>query len=537
MARALIRGVFEMGLSLGLGGIDWAELGDFAAAHLNLVVEAIAIATTIGVPLGILATRSRWLERSVVGVANILQTVPSLALLGVLLALFRGTIGKPPALAALVIYALLPIIKNTVLGLRGIDRGVAEAALGLGMTARQRLLLVELPLAVPIILGGVRVAAVAAVGMATIAAAIGAKGLGSYIFRGVQLNSTHLILLGSIPAALLALACDAALGEAESALSPARPRRSKLRGWLAGGAIVILLGAAAWGGREDFRGWRGGERPIVIGGKDDPESNVLAHLLADLVEDRTGLKVDRRLNLGGTMVCYQALKSGGIDAYPEYTGTALTTILHEPPMSDPLAVLRRIREVAGTRDGVACLDPLGFENTFAILVRKDQAELLGLHTISDLLAHQGTLKPGFGPEFMNRPDGYPGLVVAYGLKFAHAPREMDRNLLYQAVAAGTLDVAAGDSTDGRIEALGLTVLKDDRRYFPPYEAVPLANAASLGRHPELRDALDALAGMLDAPTMRRLNREVEAGRKDPAVVAREYLRGAGLLKREAAPKR
>ena len=520
-----------MGGRLGLGGIDWVELGDYAAAHLNLVVEAILIATALGVPLGILATRSRWLERAVVGVANVLQTVPSLALLGFLLALFQGTIGKPPALAALVVYALLPIIKNTVLGLRGIDRGVAEAALGLGMTTRQRLVLVELPLAVPIILGGVRVAAVAAVGMATIAAAIGAKGLGSYIFRGVQLNSTHLILLGSIPAALLALACDAALGEAENALTPGRPRRSGLRGALAGAAIVALLGAAAWGGREDFRGWSG-ERPIVIGGKDDPESNILAHLLADLVEDRTGLKVDRRVNLGGTMVCYQALKAGGIDAYPEYTGTALTTILHEPPMSDPAAVIRRVREVAASRDGVDCLDPLGFENTFAILVRRDQAERLGLRKISDLLAHQGTLRPGFGPEFMNRPDGYPGLVKAYGLEFTNTPREMDRNLLYQAVAAGTLDVAAGDSTDGRIEALGLVVLEDDRRYFPPYEAVPLAGAESLKRHPALRVALNALAGKVDAPTMRRLNREVEADRREPAAVAREFLRGAGMLKQQ-----
>src|SRR5947208_2967548 len=224
----------------------WA-LAAATAAHLDLVIEALALAVLLGVPLGILATRSRTAERIVVGLANVLQTIPSLALLGFLLTLFHGRIGKPPARAALVIYALLPIIKNTILGLRSIDRGVAEAALGLGMTAWQRLRIVELPLAVPIVLGGVRVATVASVGMATIAAAIGAQGLGSYIFRGVSLADTRLILLGSVPAALLALACDAALGEIERALDPARPRHSRPRAAAATLAILALLALAAWG--------------------------------------------------------------------------------------------------------------------------------------------------------------------------------------------------------------------------------------------------------------------------------------------------
>ena len=207
------------------------------AAHLDLVLEALLIAVVVGVPLGILAVRSRGTERVVLGLANILQTVPSLALLGFLLIVFRGSIGKPPALAALVIYSLLPIIKNTILGLRGIDPGVVEAAVGMGMTAWQRLVLVELPLAVPIILGGVRVATVSAIGMATIAAAIGAKGLGGYIFRGVSLSDTRLLLLCSVPAALLALACDAALGEIERALDPTRSRPSKVRTTVASLAI------------------------------------------------------------------------------------------------------------------------------------------------------------------------------------------------------------------------------------------------------------------------------------------------------------
>jgi osmoprotectant transport system permease protein len=517
-----VRGLIELAKTERWG------LAEATAAHLDLVVEALALAVLIGVPLGILATRSRAAERVVVGLANVLQTVPSLALLGFLLIVFGGQIGKPPARAALVVYALLPIIKNTILGLRSLPRGIHEAALGLGMTAWQRLMLVELPLAVPILLGGVRVATVASVGMATIAAAIGAKGLGGYIFRGVALADTRLILLGSIPAALLALACDAALGEIERALDPSRPRHSRGRAAVAIAAVVALLALAVWGWSRE-RPVQSGIPTIVIGSKDGTEMILLGHMLAELAEEHAGVLVDRRFNLGGTLVCYNALRQGGLDAYLEYTGTALTTILKEPPRNDPALVYARVRDELDRRDNVACLDPLGFENTFALLMRREQAERLGIRTISDLRGHLDAIRPGFGPEFMNRPDGYPGLVRAYGLEFAHAPREMDRNLLYQAVAAGSIDLAAGDSTEGRIAALDLVVLEDDRRYFPPYEAVPLVRGGAIRRLPKLREALNRLAGKIDAATMRRLNAEVDGHRRDPAEVAREFLRSAGLL--------
>ena len=504
----------------------WA-LVEATAAHLDLVGEAILIAVLIGVPLGILASRSKGAERSILGLANVLQTIPSLALLGVLLILFRGQIGKPPALAALVIYSLLPIIKNTILGLKGVDRGVAEAALGMGMTPWQRLTLVELPLAIPVLLGGVRVAAVASVGMATIAAAIGARGLGSYIFRGISLADPRLILLGSVPAAVLALACDGALGELEGRLDPTRPRRASLRDALAVSATLALVALGlygAWG--ESGSGSR--SNTIVVGSKDSAEPVILGHMLADLVEAHTPLKADRRLNLGGSLICFNALKQGGLDAYVEYTGTALTAILKQPPENDPEGVRRKVGEMLA-KDGITTLPPLGFENTFAILMRREQAETLGIRKISDLARHAGTLRAGFGPEFMNRADGYPGLVKAYGLDFAVRPREMDRNLLYQAVERKTLDVAAGDSTDGRVASLDLVQLDDDRRYFPPYEAVPLVRAETLAKHPKLREALERLSGKIDAATMRKLNHEVDGLKRDPAEVAREFLGSAGLL--------
>jgi osmoprotectant transport system permease protein len=506
----------------------WSLL-EATAAHLDLVLEAVLLATLVGVPLGIAAARRPLLERVSLGLANVLQTIPSLALLGFLLIAFRGRIGKPPAQAALVLYALLPIVKNTILGLKSIDPGIREAALALGMTGRQGLWLVELPLAMPILLGGVRVATVASVGMATIAAAIGARGLGSYIFRGVSLADTKLILLGSVPAALLALGCDASLGELEGTLDPNQPRRSRLRATLAALAVGLFLAFAAWGWWLETPPGSSGRVAITIGSKDGSEMIILGHMLADLVEAHTPLRVDRRFNLGGTLVCYNALRLGGLDAYVEYTGTALTTILKEPAKHDPGEVLGRVRSELLARDQVACLDPFGFENTFALLMRREHAQRLGIRRISDLRAHLSDIRAGFGPEFMNRPDGYPALVRDYGLRLAQPPREMDRNLLYQALVQNSIDLAAGDSTDGRIDAFDLVQLEDDRRTFPPYEAVTLVRAETLGRHPQLRSALDLLAARIDAPAMRRLNREVDEKKRRPEEVAREFLLQLGLL--------
>ena len=509
---------------------DRANLASSAAAHLDLVVEALAIACLIAIPVGILATRSKPVERVAVGLANVLQTVPSLALLGFLLVVFHGAIGKPPALAALVIYSLLPILKNTILGLRSVDRGVIEAAEGMGMTGGQRLRLVELPLAVPVILGGVRVAAVAAVGMATIAAFIGAKGLGGFIQRGLSTRDARQILLGAIPAGLLALACDAALGELERTLDPKRARATIVRRALAIVAVLALLLAAAWGGLGEWREWRARAdgKTITIGSKDGGEMILLGHMMADLVEAHTDLRVDRRMNLNGSLICFDALRSGGLDAYVEYTGTALTAILKKKPLRDPQAVRAIVRDALRDQ-GIRVLAPIGFENTFAMLMRRDQAERWKIRTLSDLRGHRSDIRPGAGPEFMNRLDGWSGLVAAYGLKFDAEPREMDRNLLYEALAQGTIDLAAGDSTDGRIAALDLVVLEDDRRYFPPYEAVPLVRDATIRRHPELAKALDRLSGTIDAATMRRLNFEIDGKKRRPEDVSREYLKEAGLI--------
>ena len=219
-----------------------------------------------------------------------------------------------------------------------------------------------------------------------------------------------------------------------------------------------------------------------------------------------------------------------MDLYVEYTGTALTTILKEPPDNDPDRVRDRVSRELERRDEIETLKPFGFENTFAILMSRSKAKQLGIATISDLGSHSRTLQSGFGPEFMNRPDGYPGLIRAYGLEFGPRPIEMDRNLLYRAIDLGSVDVAAGDSTDGRIAVYDLVSLRDDRRYFPPYEAIPLVRAETLQRHPNLRPIFDLLSGKINAETMRRLNQEVDGKRREPSEVAREFLGSIGVIK-------
>jgi glycine betaine/choline ABC-type transport system substrate-binding protein len=260
---------------------------------------------------------------------------------------------------------------------------------------------------------------------------------------------------------------------------------------------------------------------------------VLGEMLAQLIEQRTGLTVQRRLNLGGTLVCDEALRRGDIDVYVEYTGTALTALFNDtetlsmpstPDESKSARVLRRVRELYSSR-GVMTLAPLGFDNTFAILVRGASARELALTEISDLGRVADAFRAGFGYEFLERPDGFAGLAQTYGLRFRVPPRVMDLNLIYRALAAGEIDVTAGDATSGLIQSLDLVRLVDDRQYFPPYDAVPLVNAASLRRHPELGDAIDGLAGRISAEDMQRLNHAVDGLRRDASDVVREFLGG------------
>jgi osmoprotectant transport system permease protein len=510
---------------------NWRDVLALTGEHIWLVLISTLVAVGIGLPVGLLLTRRAALKRPVLAVANVLQTVPSLALFGFLIPLpLVGGIGARAAIVALVLYALLPVIRNTVAGVEGVDRSVREAAVAMGMTDWQVLRLVELPLAAPVILAGVRVATVISVGVATIAAAIGAGGLGTYIFRGLRQYDNALILAGAVPAALLSLAADAGLGLVESRFKARRrPHASAQSGasksgrtrrfiWVAIALAAVALGVVAL--------WRGEQRPdLIVGSKDFTESVILAELLAQELEAR-GLKVGRSYELGGQLT-HDSLAAGRIDAYPEYTGTSYTAILRHRPITDPRRVFDEVRREYAERFRLAVSDPLGFANDFAILVRGDDARRLGLRTISDAVPHAARWRAGFGQDFMSREDGYAGFVRAYDLKFGARPREMDLSLSYRALAAGEVDLIAGNSTDGLISTLGLVQLEDDRRYFPPYEAVYVLRADALDRHAGAREAIGSLAGSLSTEEMRRLNYEVDGDRRPAAEVVRRWRASRG----------
>lgn len=507
---------------------NWREVLSLTGEHVVLVAISTLIAVAAGIPTGLLLTRRASLKRPVLAVANVLQTVPSLALFGFIIPLkYVGGIGVRAAVVALVLYALLPVIRNTVTGIEGVDRSVREAALAMGMTDAQILRQVELPLAAPVILAGVRVATVISVGVATIAAAIGAGGLGVFIFRGLRQYDNNLILAGAVPAALLALAADAGFGLIESRLdvrSRARYARAgvnKLVRRFALAAVVLLAVLSV-----AYTAWRGSTRAdVAIGSKDFTESILLAEMTSQMLEAR-GLKVERRYELGGNLA-HDSLVAGRIDAYPEYTGTSLMAILKHPPETDPRAVYERVlREYAASFD-VVVGPPLGFEDTFAILVRGADARRLNLKKVSDLVPYAATWRAGFGQDFMSRADGYEGLARAYGLQFAQRPREMDLSLSYRALADGEVDVIAGNSTDGMIAKLDLVQLEDDRRYFPPYEAVILARRDAVARIVQMGDVQQRLAGAISTEEMRRLNYEVDGNKRAPADVVREWLKGKG----------
>jgi glycine betaine/choline ABC-type transport system substrate-binding protein len=288
-------------------------------------------------------------------------------------------------------------------------------------------------------------------------------------------------------------------------------------------ALALALGLALTACLSGLSGCRTGERPVRVGSKNFSEQVILAEIVALALEAR-GVTVDRRFNLGGTFICHRAIVSGELDLYPEYTGTAFTAILSQKPVSDPAAVLSSVSREYAKRWDIVWSAPLGFDNTFALVVRGEDARRLGLAKISDLAAHP-EFKPGFGYEFVEREDGWKGLSRAYGLAFRQRPSEMDLGLLYPALASRQVDVVAGNSTDGLIAALDGVVLQDDRRYFPPYEAAFVARGSIFRADPRVRGALAVLHGAIGAPAMRRLNAAVDRDKRRPEEVAREFLLG------------
>lgn len=510
---------------------NYQQILSLLGQHIYLSIVSVLIAILVGVPLGILISREPKLSKPIIGTTNVIQAVPSLALLGFLIP-FIG-IGSTPAIVMVVLYSLLPIVKNTYTGLTNIDADILEAAKGIGLTKSQTMRKVQLPLAFPMIMAGIRISAVTAVGLMTIAAFIGAGGLGYLVFSGVQTVDNYMILAGALPACILALLIDFVVGRLESSLSytskqklskaPSNSRK-KAKKWMLGLVCLLLVAAGAFTAYSKANA----KDKIVIGSKNFSEQLILGNMLADLIESKTDIQVERKLNLGGTQVAFSALKKGDIDLYVEYTGTGLVNILKQPPESNPDKVYDYVQKEFKQKYGLDTLKPIGFNNTYALAVRQETAKQFNLNTISDLAKVSNGLIIGPTIEFPNRVDGLPGLTKTYNMQFKDV-KAIDGGLRYTALDHHKSDVIDAFSTDGLLKAFNLKVLKDDKNFFPPYYAVPIIKEETLKKHPELKNAINSLAGKLTDEKMRELNYKVDSLKQSPAKVAKEFLEKENLL--------
>src|SRR5690625_1832046 len=483
--------------------------------HIELSFIALFFAVLIGLPLSIYLTRHRKIAEPIINVAAVLQTIPSLALLGLMIPLFG--IGQFPAIVALVAYALLPIMRNTYTGIAEVDPSLIEAADGLGMSRFKRLTKIELPLALSVIMAGIRTAMVLIVGTTTLAALIGAGGLGDLILLGIDRNNGQLILLGAIPAAILALIFDFGL----RGISKLSYKKSLIA------FIVIILIALAIVLAPLFN--KSSDDTLVIGGKLGAEPEILINMYQILIEDETDLKVELEPGLGKTSFVFNALQSGDIDIYPEFTGTAINEFLKEEVESKKdEEVYEQARSGMLEEFGLVYLPPMAYNNTYTLAVKESLAEEEDLEDISDLDKVKDDLTAGFTLEFSDREDGYLGIQSLYGIEFGNVVT-MEPKLRYTAIENGGIDVLDAYSTDSELESYELAVLNDDESLFPPYEGAPLLREETLEEHPELEDILNQLAGKVTDDEMREMNYLVNVEEESPKDVAVEYLKNIDLI--------
>lgn len=486
--------------------------------HIELAFSATALALLVGVPIGIWMNRWRKAKALFLGVANVFQTIPSLALLAFLVPLLG--IGFKPSITALTIYALLPIIRNTYTGLATIPEDTVEAANAMGFTYWKRLYLVELPLAMPVILSGVRIASAMTIGIATIAAFIGAGGLGDFIATGLALGDNRLILLGAIPTALLALGVDFLIGSVETTLS-----RKKISRWRIGIVITMVIGIVTMIGVDL---WAKRKPTLVIAGKNFTEQYILVDMMAELLERYTDLTVKKQFNLETTSVIHRAMLRGDVDIYPEYSGTAYFVVLKQKKLLPDNELLNFVRKTYRKQYGLVWLQPLGFENSQTLAVTQAFASQNHLQNLSDLVPLAMPLTLAAPAEFLVREDGYPLLQKNYDFTFKKI-RQMEPNLMYTAINNGKVDVIEAFTTDGRLKKYDLVTLQDDLQVYPTYEVAPVVRLALLKAHPEIAQVLNKIAGKIDAKTMRRLNYQVDVKHQSPQKVAHDFLLERKLL--------
>ncbi|MGO8911370.1 MAG: ABC transporter permease/substrate-binding protein [Bradyrhizobium sp.] len=497
-----------------------AHLPDYLGNHVRVSVTALALGLIVSLPLAI-AARNRPLMRGVLlGLASIVQTVPGLALLALfyplLLALASlslawfgfgfSAFGFLPAVLALALYSMLPVLRNTITGLKGVEPAILEAAQGVGMTELQSLLSVELPLALPVMMAGIRTAAVWVIGTATLSTPIGQTSLGNYIFAGLQTQNWVFVLFGCVAAATLALAVDQSLAGIETGIA----RRSRLRATFGGLGIAALVAAAL------VPSMVRAPSAYIVGAKTFSEQYVLAALIAQRLQ-AAGLTATAREGLGSNVI-YGALVSGDVDVYVDYSGTLWANQFHHSDIKPRRELLADLKTTLA-KQNVSLAGELGFENAYALVMPRKRAEALGIRSIADLAAHAPAMSIAADYEFFSRPE-WAGLQKAYGLKF-RAQRQMQPDFMYAAAASGEVDVIAGYTSDGLIAKYDLVVLDDVRHAIPPYDAIVLIAPKRAGDQ-VLQAALAPLLGRIDISDMREANLRAAAGdgASSPDAVAR-----------------
>ncbi|SDX28336.1 ABC transporter permease/substrate-binding protein [Salimicrobium album] len=491
----------------------WIKLWE----HLQISIISLIIATLIAVPLGLILTRYKRTAEPIIQVTAILQTIPSLAVLAFLIPFFG--IGQTPAIIALIAYGLLPILRNTYTGVSEVDNSLLEAATGMGMNSFKRLSKVELPLAMPVIMAGIRTSMVLIVGTTTIAALIGAGGLGDLILLGLDRGGdVNLILLGAIPAALLAILLDVVLRFFE---------RTSAKTGMKSLFILIIVALLIVVAPIIFTGKAGND--ITIGAKLNAEPTILINMYELLIEEETDLEVGLEPNLGKTDLVFSALQEGSIDIYPEFTGTALVSLLDRQPDSyESKEVYQQAKQGMAEEYDMAYLEPMKYNNTYTVATTKEYAQENNLETIGDLAPIDDEVTAGFTLEFNDREDGYQGMKELYNLEFGEV-KTMDPGLRQGAIKNGEVDIIDAYATDSYMVELNLTTLDDPKNLFPPYQGAPLMRQETLEKYPELEDVLNKLGGKITEDQMREMNYEVDVKDRAPSEVARDYLVEEGLL--------
>lgn len=504
--------------------------------HMNMTTIAVSISLLIGVPLGIFITRNKKFADIIIGIANLMQSIPSIALLAFAVP-FVG-IGEKPAIVMVLIYSLLPMIKNTFTGISSIDPKVTEAAKGIGLSPLQLLTKVQLPIAMPFIMAGVRISAVAAVGTMTIAAFAGAGGLGWFINLGLNSGSPQLVLLGAIPASLLALAIDYLLAKLEKIMTseglkapelmrPITKKRRKIERYVVIAFCGLLVfGPIIAGSASKFSS--GQEKKITVGTSNYTEAIVLGYIYTELIEANTDIKVEKKFNLNGAVFAFQALEHDQIDTVVAYTGGTLANVLCQPLEKDPDSVWRTVQAKMKEQYQVHVSQPLGFNNTYLLSVQPQVAEQYGLKKLSDVVLRADQLRLGCTVEFIQRADCLPSLEKEHHVKFK-VVKGLDSTIRYQAIEAGEVDIIDAYSTDGLLKKLNLVALEDDIGFFPPYYAVALTRMAVLEKYPELEPLFAKLEHSIDDEAMRAMNYQVDVEGIDAKEVAHTFLLKKGFI--------